>query len=105
MPSNELLLNENEILNKLYDPDCMMAIELSVARGYIALLGGLDHENADLSLSFMSLTQGNVIDACFGVVDASIRRRETTPATRSATAAKQLLDECAANSDDFPKLA
>jgi hypothetical protein len=107
MPSNELLLRENEILNKkLYDADAMMSIKKSVAHGYIALLGGLD-KSSDLCLSFMALTHGNVLDACFGVVDASVRRREETPATRSAKAAKELLDECAAttNSDKFQQLA
>jgi hypothetical protein len=107
MPSNELLLKENEILDKkLYDADAMMSIKKSVAHGYIALLGGLD-KTSDLSLSFMALTQGNVLDACFGVVDANIRKREETPATRSAKAAKELLDECAAttNSDQFAEIA
>lgn len=106
MPSSELLLRENEVLKKLYDADAMMCIQKSVARGYIALLGGLD-ETSDLSLSFMSLTQGNVLDACFGVVDASVRRREETPATRSSKAAKEMLDDSAAttNSDQFKQLA
>jgi hypothetical protein len=108
MPSNELLLKENEILNKkLYDAEAMMSIKKTVAHGYIALLGGLD-KKSDLALSFMAITQGNVLDACFGVAEnASVRRKEETPATRSAKAAKELLDECAAttNSDEFEQLA
>jgi hypothetical protein len=46
----------------------------------------------------MALTQGNVLDACFGVVNPS--RRENTPATRSANEAKALIDGCA-TSDSF----
>ena len=55
-----------------------------------------------MSLSFMALTQGNVLDACFGVVNPS--KRDDTPAYRSAREAKELLDECA-TTDKFRQVA
>mmetsp|Transcript_8365 Transcript_8365/g.20128 ORF Transcript_8365/g.20128 Transcript_8365/m.20128 type:complete len:164 (-) Transcript_8365:134-625(-) len=106
MPSNELLLREKDILDKLYDAESMMEIEKSVAQGYITLLGG-NCADADPALSFLALTQGNVIDACFGVSSASISRGEVTPNMQSARTAKALLDECALNStrEQFQQLA
>ncbi|CAJ1931892.1 unnamed protein product [Cylindrotheca closterium] len=95
MPSNELLLQERDILDKLYDAESMMEIEKSVAQGYITLLGGNQDADADPALSFMALTQGNVIDACFGVSSASMSRGEVTPNMQAARAAKALLDESA----------
>ncbi|KAL3942900.1 MAG: hypothetical protein SGBAC_002972 [Bacillariaceae sp.] len=111
MPSNELLLREKDILDQLYNAESMMEIEKSVAQGYITLLGGNDHcgaeTAADPALSFMALTQGNVIDVCFGVSSASISRGDVTPNMQASRAAKALLDECASNSTraQFQQLA
>ena len=103
MPSpSDHLLQETRFLDKLYDADSMMLIPSSVASGFVVLLGGDRHNNpnpilnADLSLAFLSLTQGNVLDACFGVVNPSaVRRGPATPASQSAREGKAMLDECA----------
>jgi hypothetical protein len=93
------LLKASDVLDKLYDPDSMMSIKQSIADGYMVLLGGgrskkkKDSVKGDVSLAFMALTQGNVLDACFGVVNPS--RRDDTPAYRAAREGKELLDECA----------
>ena len=115
MPSTELLLRENEILQQLYDVDSMLSITKSIAQGYISLLGGNnvesnsnnDNSNADLALSFMALTQGNVVDACFGVLAVGARG-EITPAVQSARTAKSLLMNCSistADEEQFQRLA
>lgn len=80
----------------------MMEIKESVANGFVVLLKGgapspkssskKKKETDGLPLAFMSLTSGNVIDACFGVENSS--RRDDTPARRSAQEAKTLLEEC-----------
>ena len=107
-----LLEREQKILSKLYDAEAMMSIKANVASGFIVLLGGVElvqnkpksktQKEADISLGFLALTQGNVLDACFGVTNPN--RREDTPATRSAKEAKELLDE-SASSDLFRQTA
>lgn len=101
MSSADALLQESQTLNKLYDAECMMSISESIAHGYLVLLGGADDgkPDKDVSLAFMALAHGNVLDACFGVEHAS--RREDTPATRAAREAKQILEECGSTSDSF----
>jgi hypothetical protein len=103
MSSSDALLKESQVLRKLYDTESMMLIKKGIASGFVVLLGGHGDSNktrkdADYGLAFMALTQGNVLDACFGVVNPS--RREDTPATRSTNEAKALIDGCA-TSDSF----
>jgi hypothetical protein len=94
------LLKASDVLDKLYDPDSMMSLKPSITDGYLVLLGGgrakkkkKGSGKKDVSLEFMALTQGNVLEACFGVVNPS--RKDDTPAYRAAREAKELLDECA----------
>jgi len=80
-----------------------MAISGTVAHGYLVLLGGANNgkpndPEKDISLAFMAIAHGNVLDACFGVEHAS--RRENTPATRAVREAKQIMEDCGA-SDSF----
>ena len=103
MSSADRLLTEENLYGKLYDADSMLDVKGSVAAGYVVLLNGgpassnsspepnAESEDENLPLAFMSLTSGNVIDTCFGVVNPSLRG--DTPARRSAKAAKELLDE------------
>eukprot|EP00536_Pseudo-nitzschia_multiseries_P008578 jgi/Psemu1/305812/fgenesh1_kg.219_\ len=117
MSSSENLLKKEKTHAKLYDVESMLDIKASEATGYIILLKGSPpspkgdskkeegpkkKEENDLTLAFMSLTSGNVIDSCFGVVNPS--RKEDTPARRSAREAKMLLEECDAN-DAFRQIA
>lgn len=128
---DRLLPAQEQVHERLYDAESMMHIDGSVANGFVILLNGGaspspktkkppspkkgtkrskqkqsqgaagdDHT----SLAFMALTCGNVLDACFGVTNPSARRREDTPARRSAQAAKDLLDECA-TTDSFRRTA
>jgi hypothetical protein len=105
MTSADGLLQETQTLQKLYDAECMMSINETIAQGYLVLLGGADSGKAngdqpkDISLAFMALAHGNVLDACFGV--HTVGRREETPATRAAREAKQTIEECGGASDSF----
>ena len=104
MTSTDALLQESRTLQKLYDAECMMSISQTIAQGYLVLLGGVEEAPKgappkDISLAFMALAHGNVLDACFGVHNAS--RREETPATRAARQAKELIDEYGNSSDSF----
>lgn len=74
-----------------------MEMKPSVASGFVILLNGgpaspsTSDGNEGLPLAFLSLTSGNVIEACFGVENLIIR--DDTPARRSAREAKTLLGE------------
>lgn len=104
MSSADRLLTRINLHSKLYDAGSMLDVNRSVAAGFVVLLNGgpsspdrspgpndANAEDENLPLAFMSLTSGNVIDACFGVVNPSLRG--DTPARRDARAAKELLDE------------
>ncbi|EEC44394.1 predicted protein [Phaeodactylum tricornutum CCAP 1055/1] len=73
-------LMKSEAHTPLYDLACMLSIGASVAQGFIILLGGSglplddngatsspDMSDSDYNLGFLVLTEGNVVDACFGV--------------------------------------
>merc|ERR1712232_291994 len=75
---------------------------MGVASGYVALLGGAPRTRKDgreepeldkpaLTLAFMALTDGNVIDACFGV-QPGIRNSEAR-SVRCAQSAKDLISD------------
>mmetsp|Transcript_12469 Transcript_12469/g.26396 ORF Transcript_12469/g.26396 Transcript_12469/m.26396 type:complete len:177 (+) Transcript_12469:266-796(+) len=119
MASSKNLLTKEKLHAKLYDAECMLEIKGSVASGFIVLLNGAppspktkkdkkkskkksEKENDAVTLAFMSLTSGNVVDACFGVVNPS--RKDETPARRSAKEAKGLLDT-ADTTDSFRQIA
>ena len=111
MPSKDALLpDHSSVLGRLYDPEAMLSIKPAVAQGFISLLGDAQdsqgkkaRKQADLSLSFLALTEGNVLEACHGVVNAS--RRENTSATRAVRAGKDLLGDIALANDSFPRIA
>lgn len=74
MPSPAPLL-KNEL--ELYDIQCLLNVGPQVAQGFIVMLGGMTMDvtsqkkqklkESDLNLAFMAVTDGNVVDACFGV--------------------------------------
>lgn len=117
MTSRDALLTQSQSLDKLYDAESMMNVNLSIAKGFVVLLSGTEPRDPsskgkkskkkkkntkDISLAFMALVQGNVMDTCFGVENAS--RREDTPATRAAKAAKEIIELCA-TTEKFRSLA
>jgi hypothetical protein len=117
MSSSENLLGKDKIHAKLYDIEALMGMKSSEASGFVILLNegpsppknkstkknkSKKEEDDGSALAFMSLTSGNVIDACFGVVHPS--RKDATPARSSAQAAKRLLAECD-TTEAFRKIA
>ena len=102
MSSADRLLTSINLHGKLYDTDSLLDVDRSVASGFVVLLNGgpasisaqptdPNAEDENLPLAFMSLTSGNVIDTCFGVVNPSLRG--DTPSRRNAREAKELLSE------------
>lgn len=102
MASADRLLDTTNLHGKLYDAESLLGVEKSVASGYVVLLNGgpasastqatdPNAEDENLPLAFMSLTSGNVIDTCFGVVNPNLRG--DSPSRRSAKEAKDLLGE------------
>ncbi|KAG7346735.1 hypothetical protein IV203_005804 [Nitzschia inconspicua] len=117
--TDRLILSQEQMSDKLYDAESMMQIKSTVANGYAVLLnnGAISPKNNgkkkekspkkkkqddSTSLAFLALTSGNVLDACFGVEQAS--RTGDSPARRKAQAAKDLLDGCS-TTDSFQDLA
>jgi hypothetical protein len=111
MASSDRLLTREQLHGKLYDAGSMMEMNSSVAKGFVVLLSGgppgtnnqeSSDENEGLPLAFMSLTSGNVVEACFGVKNPSLR--DDTPARHSAREAKGLIDE-SDTTDSFRQIA
>ena len=111
---------------RLYDPVCMLDINRDVASGYLILLQGGptgispqkkrrskrdrtsvsvtgDIDDDSLSLAFMSLTDGNVLNACFGA--PTQRVEASSPAYQMAQQAKGALGNAAETSDAVRLLA
>ena len=113
MSSQERLLKDSPTLEKLYDEECVLEIDPSIAHGFIVLLGGANDPKsgrdaaaaeADLNLAFMAITQGNVVDACFGV-PISGSRKDKSPASTKAKTCKELLDDAALSRDPIRQVA
>jgi hypothetical protein len=108
-PSKEVLVKDHkQLVGKLYDEDSILELKPSMASGFVILLAGgptgkKKTKKADVNLGFLALTEGNVLDACFGVVSSS--RGKNTPATRSAREGKDLLGNAGYTSDDFKRIA
>mmetsp|Transcript_30922 Transcript_30922/g.47409 ORF Transcript_30922/g.47409 Transcript_30922/m.47409 type:complete len:194 (-) Transcript_30922:1368-1949(-) len=118
--------NSNNV--QLYDPDSMLEISKEVAKGFqILLSGGLrpaktrrgkrakesetaqankEIEDSSLSLAFMSLTDGNVVDACFGVnMNKRGRERQSDRAFRLARTVKALLADVSDENQSVRRVA
>jgi len=86
-----------------YEPDATLEISRDSAEGFIILLSD-GKENAqgltqgsqatgnDISLAFMSITDGNVIDACFGNSPmGGLKFKGSEYAVKSASTAKSMI--------------
>lgn len=103
----------------LYDPVCMLDLSRDVASGYlILLLGGpperpspsskrdrtaAEIDDGAITLAFLALTDGNVLNACFGV--PSQLQDASSPSYRMALQAKRALAEAADTSDAVRRLS
>jgi len=90
----------------------MLELNPSIAKGFISLLGGGSDANntnsgttapptADVNLSFLALTEGNVLDTCFGISNSNIKSTNTEKSKKG----KELLADAAYINDDMKSIA
>ena len=96
----------------LYDIASMLEMDASLAQGFLILLSGDAQEQPQkgpsqqtIMLGFAALTDGNVIDACFGVGPQRSSANATPQATTCIKNAKAALASAGDNSSKIPKLA
>jgi hypothetical protein len=93
----------------LYDMTALLDIAPHVAQGYVSLLtptlagkNAADQENA-YTLAFLALTEGNVVDACFGI--SNYTTNSDHKGTAFARRAKNLIGLAGDVSDNVQTLA
>ena len=106
MPSRAPLLN-NDL--ELYDLSCLLNVSPQVAQGFIVLLGGMMMDvtaqkngklkESDLNLAFSALTDGNIIDACFGVNNVSSKEGASSAARSHVKEVKSALASAGCEDD------
>ena len=97
----------------LYDPDSMLELSPSLCQGYVTLLsygktseqakGGTnsdsnDKNNIKIELAYAAITDGNVVDVCFGIVSYSCASKATASTMQRIKDVKGIIDDLA-NSD------
>lgn len=106
MPSTAQIMGETI---QLYDPASLMEMDLARAQGYAILLqgsaepprpGGTPSKQTIL-LAFSALTDGNVIDACFGTLQP---KEASEQALRKVKDVKRILGD-ASDTRNFPAVA
>ncbi|GKY95978.1 hypothetical protein MPSEU_000558300 [Mayamaea pseudoterrestris] len=103
-----------------YDLDCMLNVSTSLANGYIVILAGgapkesvlnaqgcvvnqpIEKEADNIVLGFLALTEGNVIDSCFGVSPVTSKMSSSR---KYVERLKSLLLSAADENDDIRRLA
>ncbi|CAB9516834.1 expressed unknown protein [Seminavis robusta] len=129
--NSQALNTTGETLFCLYDNQALLAMDSKVASGYIVLMGGYpktpkkkrkkknkkneeSEENEEavpkldrgaINLAFMALTDGNVVDACFGVKTHSAAGTAGSRAAKMAADAKELLNEAVRSSGAVREIA
>lgn len=101
---------EGSKIPDLYDINCMLAIDGQMAQGYAILLSGTAQDPSRASkeepsqqsimLGFAALTDGNVVDACFG-----IREKSSEQGVRQAKGVKAVLGDAAMMNSKVPRIA
>ena len=93
---------------QLYDPTSLLEMDLAKAQGYAILLqgsadmGGKMISKQSVLLAFSALTDGNVLDACFGTLN---NNKEASPqALRKVKDVKRILGD-AADGRNVPAVA
>lgn len=87
MSNKEPLLRTASAVPRLYDTTSMLEMDMEVARGFVVLLGGApavekrsrgskgrtspSPDDGAITLGFLALTEGNTVEACFGVSGVS----------------------------------
>jgi len=112
----------NKSLPHLYDPASMLQMDKEVARGFIVLMGGTppssgsggssnsggkvasDIDDNTVTLGFLALTEGNTVEACFGV-NGMVAGGKNDQGKKCARQVKSLLADAVDANEDVRKLA
>lgn len=99
---------------QLYDPSCMLELDQQMAQGYAILLTGAQEQSRKhkkksssgpsqqtVMLGFSAMTEGNVIDACFGLTSGAPSQR----GSQQVKDVKNALGEASMNNDKIPRIA
>jgi hypothetical protein len=104
----------------LYDASCMLQVDAQMGHGFVIILGGMtaippsnkkkqsrgknkiDDDNA-VMLGYLALTEGNVIDACFGIKNQADRGKKSS--VEQSKKVKRLITNAADSSDSVRRLA
>lgn len=83
MSSEPLIDNNNRnaspSIPPLYNPTVTLEMNADIAHGYHVLLRGNPADPSSGTLSFMALTDGNVVDACLGVLQNTNNKNVARP--------------------------
>uniref|UniRef100_A0A6U3B267 Uncharacterized protein n=1 Tax=Entomoneis paludosa TaxID=265537 RepID=A0A6U3B267_9STRA len=121
------LLDQDATDIPLYDPQAMLVLDKAMAQGFLTLLSGGDPQplvnlkrnrirRSAVDMGFLALTEGNVLEACFGLPASSVIIRDghqlapkSTTKSKRATAhvrrAKQLLEQASDENEAICKMA
>jgi hypothetical protein len=106
----------------LYDATCMLQVDAQMGHGFVIILGGMsaiapannkknqqsrgknkiDDDNA-VMLGYLAITEGNVVDACFGIKSQADRSKKSS--VEQAKRVKSLITNAADSSDSVRRLA
>ena len=91
----------------LYDASSMLELDSQLAQGYEILLTGANEQSGKtgpsqqtVTLGFSALTQGNVVDACFGMLQS-----KQAQGLKKVKEAKSILAVAAADNSHIPRIA
>jgi hypothetical protein len=101
----------------LYDATCMLQVGAQMGHGFVIILGGApaaaqkeqargQKKKADDSavmLGFLAITEGNVVDACFGIMNQADKGKKSS--VEQAKRTKRLLTNAAESSASVRGLA
>jgi hypothetical protein len=110
---------------QLYDPTCILKVDRQIAQGFVVLMAGASAdpppeesaagkgkkkkknklERSALELGFMAITDGNIVDACFGVNSGPGSSVRATAASDHVKRIKQLLSDSADANDQIPRIS
>jgi hypothetical protein len=115
--SGKPLVNNDQSI-PLYDASCMLQVDAQMAHGFVVLLSGKSFAKAPkeqsrsnkhkvddntVMLGFLALTQGNVVDACFGITRVQDKKKKSS--IEQAKRVKNLIADAADSSDGIRYLA
>jgi hypothetical protein len=119
--SSPLLESKNV---RLYDADCLVSVNDDIVYGLLIILGGPSEQSLQkasiydqksgldedaINLGFLAITEGNVLDACFGghvmSAVASAKGASSPQVQKQVKMVKSLLLDAADHNDDIRRLA